>query len=103
MVHFPLFRLQLTKGEVAMIESLRLFVVEDDEDIALLIRKTLEQANHQVTRCRMGADAQTVLAHTPFDLVLLDLKLPDLSGVELLHNLSRENIAVPTLIVTARQ
>ena len=84
-----------------MIESLRLFVVEDDEDIALLIRKTLERANHQVTRCRMGADAQTVLAHTPFDLVLLDLKLPDLSGVELLHNLSRENIAVPTLIVTA--
>ena len=83
-----------------MIENLRLFVVEDNENMALLIRKKLERAGHQVTRCRMGADAQTVLAHTPFDLVLLDLQLPDLSGVELLRNLTRENITVPTLIVT---
>jgi len=38
-------------------ESLRLFVVEDDDDIALLVRKSLERAGHHVTRCRTGADA----------------------------------------------
>ncbi len=62
-------------------------MVEDDDDIALLVRKSLERAGHQVTRCRTGADALTVLGHTTFDLVLLDQKLPDLSGVELLQAL----------------
>jgi PAS domain S-box-containing protein len=84
-----------------MSESLRLFVVEDDDDIALLIRKSLERAGHHVTRCRTGADALTVLGHTVFDLVLLDQRLPDLPGVELLQALARENILVPTLMVTA--
>ena len=46
-----------------MTESLRLFVVEDDDDVALLIRKSLERANHQVTRCRSGTDALTILGH----------------------------------------
>jgi PAS domain S-box-containing protein len=82
-------------------ESLRLFVVEDDDDIALLVRKSLERAGHHVTRCRTGADALTVLGHTAFDLVLLDQKLPDLSGAELLQALARENIVVPALMVTA--
>jgi PAS domain S-box-containing protein len=82
-------------------ESLRLFVVEDDDDIALLVRKSLERAGHHVTRCRTGADALTVLGHTPFDLVLLDQKLPDLSGADLLQALARENIVVPALMVTA--
>jgi PAS domain S-box-containing protein len=82
-------------------ESLRLFVVEDDDDIALLVRKSLERAGHHVTRCRTGADALTVLGHTAFDLVLLDQKLPDLSGAELLQALVRENITVPALMVTA--
>jgi PAS domain S-box-containing protein len=82
-------------------ESLNLFVVEDDDDIALLVRKSLERAGHRVTRCRTGADALTVLGHTPFDLVLLDQKLPDLAGVELLQALARENIAVPAIMVTA--
>jgi PAS domain S-box-containing protein len=82
-------------------ESLNLFVVEDDDDIALLVRKSLERAGHRVTRCRTGADALTVLGHTPFDLVLLDQKLPDLAGAELLRALAGENIPVPALMVTA--
>ncbi|HZT79007.1 MAG TPA: response regulator, partial [Gemmataceae bacterium] len=82
-------------------ESLNLFVVEDDDDIALLVRKSLERAGHRVTRCRSGADALTVLGHTAFDLVLLDQKLPDLAGTELLQALARESIVVPALMVTA--
>ncbi len=82
-------------------ESLNLFVVEDDDDIALLVRKSLERAGHRVTRCRTGADALTVLGHATFDLVLLDQKLPDLSGAELLQALAGENISVPALMVTA--
>ena len=47
-----------------MTEALRLFLIEDDDDIALLIRKSLERAGHQVTRCRTAADALIVLGQT---------------------------------------
>ncbi|HZT82398.1 MAG TPA: response regulator [Gemmataceae bacterium] len=84
-----------------MTEALRLFVIEDDDDVALLIRKGLERAGHHVTRCRTAADALIVLGHSSFDLILLDQRLPDMCGVELLHALAREGISAPALMVTA--
>jgi two-component system cell cycle sensor histidine kinase/response regulator CckA len=83
-----------------MTDSLRLFLIEDDDDIALLIRKSLERVGHVVTRCRTAADALIVLGQTTFDLVLLDNLLPDMSGLDLLHTLAREGVTVPVLMVT---
>jgi two-component system, cell cycle sensor histidine kinase and response regulator CckA len=83
-----------------MTEALRLFLIEDDDDIALLIRKSLERVGHEVTRCRTAADALIVLGQTTFDLVLLDNLLPDMSGLDLLHTLAREGVTVPVLMVT---
>jgi two-component system, cell cycle sensor histidine kinase and response regulator CckA len=84
-----------------MADSLQLFLVEDDDDIALLITKILERAGHQVTRCRNAADALIVLGHSSFDLVLLDHRLPDMAGLDLLEALGREGITTPALMVTA--
>src|SRR5438270_9916574 len=83
-----------------MSDSLRLFLIEDDDDIALLIRKSLERAEHHVTRCRTAADALIVLAQTSFDLVLLDQRLPDMNGLDLLRTLAGEGVTVPVLMVT---
>lgn len=83
-----------------MTEALRLFLIEDDDNAALLVRKELERAGHQVTRCRTAADALIVLGHSAFDLVLLDQRLPDLPGMDLLSVLAREGISVPVLMVT---
>jgi PAS domain S-box-containing protein len=85
-----------------MTECLRLFVIENDDDTALLLRRHLERAGHSVTRCRTAADALIVLGHTAFDLVLLDLKLDDGRGLELLDALAREGIAVPIMVVTGK-
>jgi PAS domain S-box-containing protein len=85
-----------------MADGLRLFLIEDMPEEALLIRKSLERAGHQVTVCRTGADALIVLGQGAFDLVILDNKLPDMDGLDLLHVLAREGIAVPVLMVTAR-
>ena len=85
-----------------MSDSLRLFLVEDEEDIALLIRKALQRAGHQVTLCRDAADALIVLAQGTFDLVLLDQKLPDMEGLELLDRIHGEGIVVPVLMITGR-
>jgi PAS domain S-box-containing protein len=83
-----------------MSEALRLFLVDDDDDIALLMRKSLQRAGHQVTRCRTAADALIVLGHSSFNLVLLDQRLPDMSGLDLLQALAREGIGTPVLMVT---
>ena len=83
-----------------MNESYQLFLVEDDDDIGFLMRKSLERSGHHVTVCHTGADALIVLAQTPFDLVLLDQDLPDLRGIELLERLNRDGIFAPSLMVT---
>ena len=83
-----------------MSDALRLFLIEDDPDMALLIRKSLERVHHQVTSCRTGDDALIVLGHTAFDLVILDNFLPDMSGLDLLRTLAREGVTVPVLIIT---
>jgi PAS domain S-box-containing protein len=83
-----------------MTETLRLFLIEDEDEIALLIRRGLERAGHKVTRCRTAADALIVLGHTTFDLALVDQVLPDMLGMDLLHLLTHEGITVPALLVT---
>ncbi len=83
-----------------MSEALQLFLVEDDDDFSYLMRKGLERAGHQVTVCHSGADALIVLSHSSFNLVLLDQKLPDMSGLDLLEAMHREGIATPVLMVT---
>jgi PAS domain S-box-containing protein len=85
-----------------MTDPLRLFLIEDNEDHALLIRRTLERAGHHVTHCRTAADALIVLGQNTFDLVLLDRELLDMDGLDLLHALAREGVAVPVLVVTGK-
>jgi PAS domain S-box-containing protein len=84
-----------------MVESLHLFLVENDDDQSFLIRTYLARAGHQVTICRSGADALIVLSHRQFDLVLLDYFLDsEMNGLELLRALHREGIGTPVLMVS---
>ncbi len=86
-----------------MTNALRLFVVEDNEEVAFLMRLHLERAGHEVATCRNGTDALIVLRQNPYHLVLLDNLLPDMYGVELLQTLVREGIRTPVLIITAHE
>ncbi len=84
-----------------MAEHLRLFVIEDNDDIAFVTRLCLERAGHEVSVCRSGADALIVLGHSAFDLVVLDYFLEDMLGSELLQRLHAECIRTPVLMITA--
>jgi PAS domain S-box-containing protein len=86
---------------LALPPALRLFLVEDDDNIALLVSRALTRSGHEVTRCRTAADALIVLGQSSFDLILLDQRLPDMAGLDLLEALVQEGINTPTLIVTA--
>lgn len=83
-----------------MSESLRLFLVEDDDDVAFVTRRCLERASHHVTVCHSGTDALIVLGHSNFDLVILDYVLQDMKGSELLQSLRQGNISTPVLMIT---
>ena len=79
----------------------RVLVVEDDEAIADVLRRTLRQEGHEVRSAADGPQALHVAEEFVPDLVILDLGLPGLDGVEVCRRL-RASSDVPILIVTAR-
>jgi two-component system, OmpR family, response regulator MprA len=79
----------------------RILVVEDDQEIAEVLRRTLRQEGHEVRSAGDGEEALSAAAEFVPDLVILDLGLPKLDGVEVLRRL-RADDDVPVLILTAR-
>jgi two-component system response regulator MprA len=79
----------------------RVLVVEDDESIADVLRRTLRQEGHEVRSARDGPTALLAAYEFVPDLVILDLGLPGLDGVEVCRRLRAES-DVPILILTAR-
>src|SRR5215216_1335769 len=82
-------------------------VVEDEESLLHTLRYNLTRAGHVVRLCTNGARALELVRAQPPDVLLLDLMLPDLDGLEITRALRREpsNPAVnrvPILILTAR-
>ena len=79
----------------------RVLVVEDDAEIADVLRRSLRQEGYEVRTSADGIDALDVAAGFVPDLVVLDLGLPRLDGVEVCRRL-REDGDVPILMLTAR-
>ena len=82
-------------------KSGRVLVIEDDQEIADVLRRTLRQEGHEVRSAADGEQALTAAAEFMPDVVILDLGLPKLDGVEVLRRL-RADDDVPVLILTAR-
>ena len=80
---------------------MRILVVEDDAGIALGLRTNLQQRGYAVDVCASLASAWSALSGEPFDLVLLDLGLPDGSGYELCKEI-RDAGDTPIIILSAR-
>lgn len=83
----------------------QILVVEDEADIRELLSLLILRQGHTVKQCSSGAQALQVLTSElsrPFDLVILDWMLPDLSGIEVLQAIRKQGSAVPVLMVTAK-
>ncbi|SFX65370.1 response regulator transcription factor [Marinospirillum alkaliphilum] len=78
-----------------------LLVVEDDFHLRELIREYLQVYGHQISVAESGETFRQQLATHRFDLILLDLNLPDVDGLELLAELRKQS-DVPVFIVSAR-
>ncbi len=77
-------------------------VVEDEQDIADLLMLHLADQNLDATWCRDGVQALQLLRSRTWDLVLLDLRLPGLDGLEITRRLRAQGSRVPILMLTAK-
>ena len=80
----------------------RIVVVEDDASITLGLRMNLEAEGYKVILAGDGESGLTEVRRQEPDLVILDVMLPKLNGLEVLRTLRKENIMVPIIMLSAR-
>lgn len=80
---------------------MRLLIVEDNVELATWLAKILRQDKYVVDLVHDGEDGDHALSIAAYDLVILDLTLPGLSGIELLRRIRRRRDLVPVIILTA--
>ena len=81
---------------------MRLLVVEDNPKLAELLVRRLTEGGYAVDAVADAADAISVMAMNAYDLIVLDLTLPDGDGRAILKDLRRRGDSVPVLVATAR-
>lgn len=82
---------------------MRVLIIEDEVKIARNITKVLdEEYSWAVDICTDGEDGRHMAMTNPYDLIILDLGLPGISGLEILGDLRKKGRATPVLILTAR-
>jgi two-component system phosphate regulon response regulator PhoB len=82
-------------------DATRVLVVEDDAGNRLLLRRILEDSGYEVAEASDGPTALQTISHDPVGLVILDLGLPGVDGVEVLERVRRSS-GVPVLVLTGR-
>jgi two-component system alkaline phosphatase synthesis response regulator PhoP len=80
----------------------RILVVEDAEDLAIVLRDRFRREGCSVDTVRDGESALCAAEQNRYDLILLDVKLPGVSGFEVCRELRQRNDATPILMLTAR-
>ena len=79
----------------------RILVVDDEKEIADLVRFYLENENYEVVTLHNGTDALHAIQNDTFDLAILDIMMPDVNGLTLCRKI-REREAYPIIMLTAK-
>ncbi len=81
---------------------MRILLIEDEEKVARFIRVGLKAEKFAVDSARDGRTGLQLAMINPYDLLIVDLMLPELNGTELIRRLRRQNSDVPVVVLTAR-
>jgi two-component system, OmpR family, response regulator len=81
---------------------MKVLLVEDDIDLSAALTRVLTRRGMQVEHCSDGAQALECLSHARYDVLMLDLGLPVIDGLQLLLRIRARGQNVPVLVVTAR-
>ena len=78
---------------------MRILIIEDEQKMARLLKKGLEEENHTVTLAYNGADGFELSRTYPFDVIILDVMLPGMTGFDVARQLRQSNNHVPILML----
>jgi DNA-binding NtrC family response regulator len=79
----------------------RILVVDDEEDVRTLLTTLIEKMGHESVETGRAKDALTLIERGKADLMLLDLNMPGVTGLELLKLIRRRRIMIPVVVVSA--
>jgi two-component system response regulator MprA len=92
-----------SEGDKAVVPAGRPFhilVVDDDKDVAISIVRALEVLGHTATTCGHAQEAFEVLGTQSFDLLLVDYRMPEMTGLDLITLLREEGHKIPAMMMT---
>ncbi|WP_232280692.1 response regulator [Chloroflexus aggregans] len=83
---------------------MKILLAEDEEDLQLIFKMVLEDENHTVTVVNNGYEALEQLANDTFDLLLIDVMMPQMDGLELCERIQEHPVwrQIPILLLTAK-
>jgi two-component system, OmpR family, copper resistance phosphate regulon response regulator CusR len=81
---------------------MRVLVVEDETKVGSFIKRALEEESYAVDLCEDGVQGLDLALSGSYDIIVIDLMLPNLPGLEILRRIRKEKIHTPVLILTAQ-
>jgi len=79
----------------------RILIVDDEPAVLALLRRIVATVHVEILAARSGAEALAIARRSPLDLVILDVRLPDISGMEVLRRVRKIDDSVPVIMVTS--
>jgi two-component system copper resistance phosphate regulon response regulator CusR len=81
---------------------MKILVIEDDPTVGQFVKRGLEEQRWTVDLAENGNDGEALAVTGDYDLIILDMRLPGKSGMEVLHDLRARNFQRPVLVLTAQ-
>ncbi len=82
--------------------QIKILVAEDDANIRMGLVDTLESENYHVTQAKDGVQALELFKHNSFDLILLDIMMPEKSGYDVCQDIRIKDRDIPIIMLTAK-
>jgi len=79
----------------------RILIVEDDEEMRALLRDVIEEEGHETDSVNNGSEAFRKLVKQSFDLIITDIRMPGLTGLDILPGMRKLHPEVPIVVITA--
>lgn len=87
---------------MALENGLKVLIVDDDRDLAAAVSRALENAGFRTVLASTASDALRLAESEEPDLIILDLTLPDMDGIEVCREVHRDDVSIPVIMLTAR-
>ncbi|MEF3695130.1 MAG: response regulator [Candidatus Cloacimonadota bacterium] len=79
----------------------RILIVDDEQNILVVLSRTLETAGYEISTASSGKEALELIGSSKYDLVILDLRLPDLDGLQVLKAIDKMDLESDVVMITA--